>query len=136
MCSHAGRSRCSRPFGDGARRRSSPGRRRWRAATAPAGVVRSGSADSSSGYASKGRCSMRLLNASGCLDALTAPEVARSLDAFVTKTVTPFAREGNEPVRIAEVDDGMLNSIGLANPGIDRFCTETLPQIGGLEVWA
>ena len=36
-----------------------------------------------------------LLNASGCLDALTAPEVARSLDAFVTKTITPEPREGN-----------------------------------------
>ena len=46
---------------------------------------------------------MRLLNASGCLDAATAPDVARSLDAFVTKTVTPLPREGNDPVRIAEV---------------------------------
>ena len=45
---------------------------------------------------------MRLLNASGCLDALTAPDVARSFDAFVTKTVTPLPREGNAPVRIAE----------------------------------
>ena len=62
---------------------------------------------------------MRLLNASGCLDALTAPEVARELDAFVTKTVTPQPREGNEPVRIAETEVGMLNAIGLANPGID-----------------
>jgi dihydroorotate dehydrogenase (NAD+) catalytic subunit len=78
---------------------------------------------------------MRLLNASGCLDALTAPEVARSLDAFVTKTVTPLPREGNEPVRIAEVEHGMLNAIGLANPGIDRFVIETLPRLEGLEVW-
>jgi dihydroorotate dehydrogenase (NAD+) catalytic subunit len=78
---------------------------------------------------------MRLLNASGCLDALTAPEVARSLDAFVTKTVTPLPREGNDPVRIAEVDGGMLNAIGLANPGIERFVTETLPRLAGLEVW-
>jgi dihydroorotate dehydrogenase (NAD+) catalytic subunit len=78
---------------------------------------------------------MRLLNASGCLDALTAPEVARSLDAFVTKTVTPQPREGNEPVRIAEVEHGMLNAIGLANPGIDRFVDETLPKLKGLEVW-
>jgi dihydroorotate dehydrogenase (NAD+) catalytic subunit len=78
---------------------------------------------------------MRLLNASGCLDALTAPEVARSLDAFVTKTVTPLPREGNEPVRIAEVEGGMLNAIGLANPGIERFVTETLPKLGGLDVW-
>jgi dihydroorotate dehydrogenase (NAD+) catalytic subunit len=77
---------------------------------------------------------MRLLNASGCLDALTAPEVARSLDVFVTKTVTPLPREGNEPIRIVEVDGGMLNAIGLANPGIDRFVTETLPKLDG-EVW-
>ena len=58
-----------------------------------------------------------LLNASGCLDALTAPEVARSLDAFVTKTITPEPRDGNPAVRIAETDAGMLNAIGLANPG-------------------
>jgi dihydroorotate dehydrogenase (NAD+) catalytic subunit len=78
-----------------------------------------------------------LLNASGCLDALTAPDVARSLDAFVTKTVTPLPRGGNAPVRIAETDVGMLNSIGLANPGIDRFLTRNLPQLEtlGVPVW-
>jgi dihydroorotate dehydrogenase (NAD+) catalytic subunit len=70
-----------------------------------------------------------ILNASGCLDALTAPDVARQLDAFVTKTVTPLPREGNPPVRIAEADAGMLNSIGLANPGIDRFVAEVLPRL-------
>jgi len=77
---------------------------------------------------------MRLLNASGCLDALTAPDVAQSLDAFVTKTVTPSPREGNEPVRIAETDVGMLNAIGLANPGIDRFQNDTLPRLAGLGI--
>ncbi len=78
-----------------------------------------------------------ILNASGCLDALTAPTVARSLDAFVTKTVTPLPREGNAPPRIAEVEHGMLNSIGLANPGIDRFLSHTLPRLGelGVQVW-
>jgi dihydroorotate dehydrogenase (NAD+) catalytic subunit len=75
-----------------------------------------------------------LLNASGCLDALTAPEVARSLDAFVTKTVTPLLRDGNAPVRIAETDVGMLNSIGLANPGIDLFLSRSLAQLAKLEV--
>jgi dihydroorotate dehydrogenase (NAD+) catalytic subunit len=75
-----------------------------------------------------------LLNASGCLDALTAPDVARSLDAFVTKTVTLAPREGNAPVRIAETECGMLNSIGLANPGLDRFLRETLPRLAKLEV--
>src|SRR3954449_10441185 len=80
---------------------------------------------------------MRLLNASGCLDAVTAPEVARSLDAFVTKTVTPEPREGNAPVRIAETDYGMLNGIGLANPGRDIFIAQTLPQLRelGVSVW-
>ena len=75
-----------------------------------------------------------ILNASGCLDALTAPAVARSLDAFVTKTVTPLSREGNAPPRIAEVEQGMLNSIGLANPGIDHFLSHTLPLLGELAV--
>jgi dihydroorotate dehydrogenase (NAD+) catalytic subunit len=78
-----------------------------------------------------------LLNASGCLDGLTAPETARQLDAFVTKTVTPLPRGGNAPVRIAETDVGMLNSIGLANPGRDRFLAETLPVLRelGIPLW-
>jgi dihydroorotate dehydrogenase (NAD+) catalytic subunit len=75
-----------------------------------------------------------ILNASGCLDALTAPDVAQSLDGFVTKTVTPLPRGGNAPVRIAETDVGMLNSIGLANPGIERFLDEVLPRLAGLGV--
>jgi dihydroorotate dehydrogenase (NAD+) catalytic subunit len=78
-----------------------------------------------------------LLNASGCLDALAAPDVARGFDAFVTKTVTPESREGNPPVRIAETELGMLNSIGLANPGRKRFLAETLPALRtiGLPLW-
>jgi dihydroorotate dehydrogenase (NAD+) catalytic subunit len=78
-----------------------------------------------------------LLNASGCLDALTAPQVARSLDGFVTKTITPEPREGNPPVRIAETDAGMLNSIGLANPGRKLFLAETLPTLRelGVPLW-
>jgi dihydroorotate dehydrogenase (NAD+) catalytic subunit len=75
-----------------------------------------------------------LLNASGCLDALTAPEVAGSLDAYVTKTVTPLPRAGNAPVRIAETEVGMLNSIGLANPGIERFLDEVLSRLADLGV--
>ena len=78
-----------------------------------------------------------ILNASGCLDALEAPEVARALDAFVTKTVTPQPREGNRPVRIAETDAGMLNSIGLENPGIGGLLEEKLPRLSelGLPLW-
>jgi dihydroorotate dehydrogenase (NAD+) catalytic subunit len=78
-----------------------------------------------------------LLNASGCLDALAAPDVVGGLDAFVTKTVTPGPRAGNRPVRIAETDHGMLNSIGLQNPGIDGFLDATLPQLAelGVPIW-
>jgi dihydroorotate dehydrogenase (NAD+) catalytic subunit len=73
--------------------------------------------------------SVPLLNASGCLDALAAPSVARSLDAFVTKTITPEPREGNPPTRIAEVEHGLLNSIGLQGPGIDAFADDVLPRL-------
>src|SRR5207244_3692536 len=40
-------------------------------------------------------------------------------------------------VRIAETEVGMLNSIGLANPGRDRFLTETLPRLRelGVPLW-
>jgi dihydroorotate dehydrogenase (NAD+) catalytic subunit len=78
-----------------------------------------------------------LLNASGCLDALAAPEVARRLDAFVTKTITPLPREGNAPPRIAETPHGMLNAIGLANPGRERFLADHLPRLRelGVPIW-
>ena len=78
-----------------------------------------------------------ILNASGCLDALTAPRVAQRLDAFVTKTVTPLPRDGNPPPRIAETECGMLNSIGLQNPGIDAFVRDNLPLLAelGLPLW-
>ncbi|HSP72259.1 MAG TPA: dihydroorotate dehydrogenase [Gaiellaceae bacterium] len=78
-----------------------------------------------------------LLNASGCLDALTAPETVAQLDAFVTKTVTPEPRPGNDPPRIAETEFGMLNSIGLANPGREAFLADHLPRLRelGLPLW-
>ncbi len=75
-----------------------------------------------------------ILNASGCLDALTAPDVARHLDAFVTKTITPLPRAGNAPVRIAETEHGMLNAIGLQGPGIERFVGDHLPRLAELGV--
>jgi len=78
--------------------------------------------------------SVPLLNASGCLDALAAPDVTRSLDAFVTKTITPLPREGNEPPRIAETPCGMLNSIGLQGPGLEVFVAESLPRLAALGV--
>jgi dihydroorotate dehydrogenase (NAD+) catalytic subunit len=80
---------------------------------------------------------VRLLNASGCLDGLAAPDVAMQFDGFVTKTVTPLPREGAAPPRIAETADGMLNAIGLANPGRERFLGDHLPRLRelGIPVW-
>ncbi len=48
--------------------------------------------------------------------------------ALVLKTVTVKLREGNKPPRCCETDSGMLNSIGLANCGIDQFLKEKLPE--------
>src|SRR5215204_2744214 len=131
-CSPVGRPRCSRPCGSWRPRPSWPGRRRWRAATAPATAASSRSAGTTSACA--WRAPSLLLNASGCLDSLAAPDVARSLDAFVTKTVTPEPREGNEPTRIAETDHGMLNSIGLQNPGREAFLDGVLPRLKALRI--
>ncbi|MFH1070497.1 MAG: dihydroorotate dehydrogenase [Candidatus Glassbacteria bacterium] len=51
--------------------------------------------------------------------------------ALVTKTITANPREGNPPPRIVETDSGMLNSIGLANVGLEKFLAEKLPWIAG-----
>src|SRR6266576_4872795 len=51
------------------------------------------------------------------------------LGAFVTKSITREERAGNEPARIVEVRAGMLNAIGLANVGLDRFLAEKVPLI-------
>lgn len=45
------------------------------------------------------------------------------LGGFTTKSVTVRPRKGNEPHRIVETPSGMLNAIGLANVGLDEFCT-------------
>jgi dihydroorotate dehydrogenase (NAD+) catalytic subunit len=51
------------------------------------------------------------------------------LGAFVTKSITREERPGNEPARIVETRAGMLNAIGLANVGLDRFLAEKIPLI-------
>ena len=48
------------------------------------------------------------------------------LGAIVTKGVSPVPWEGNASPRIAETASGMLNSIGLQNPGVEAFCEKDL----------
>jgi dihydroorotate dehydrogenase len=51
------------------------------------------------------------------------------LGAFVTKSITREERKGNEPARVVETRAGMLNAIGLANVGLQRFLHEKVPQL-------
>ena len=51
------------------------------------------------------------------------------LGCFVTKSITREERLGNEPARIVETRGGMLNAIGLANVGLQRFLTEKVPLL-------
>ncbi len=54
------------------------------------------------------------------------------LGAFVTKSITRHERPGNEPARVVETRGGMLNAIGLANVGLDRFLAEKVPLLAAM----
>jgi dihydroorotate dehydrogenase (NAD+) catalytic subunit len=82
-----------------------------------------------------------VLNGSGTYDAIAARKVFGDaileefpFAAFVSKTITPQPRTGNEPRRIWETPAGMLNSIGLPNKGLEGFLAEDLPQLAELPV--
>jgi dihydroorotate dehydrogenase (NAD+) catalytic subunit len=62
-----------------------------------------------------------LIPAAGTLAKQALGEVAGVYGAVLPKTVTPEARAGNPPPRIAEAPSGMVNSIGLQNAGLDRL---------------
>ena len=53
----------------------------------------------------------------------------RQLGAFVTKSITVAPRTGHPPARVAETRAGMLNAIGLANVGLERFVSEKVPEL-------
>jgi dihydroorotate dehydrogenase (NAD+) catalytic subunit len=57
-----------------------------------------------------------------------------SLGAFVTKSITLKPRRGNPPQRTVETPSGMLNAIGLANIGLDRFIKENMPLFDDLTI--
>ena len=56
------------------------------------------------------------------------------LGGFITKSITLKPRKGNPTPRIVETDAGMLNAIGLANIGLDKFLEEKLPIIEKITV--
>src|SRR4051812_38805708 len=51
---------------------------------------------------------------------------------IVTKSVSPLPRAGNAPPRIWETQAGMLNAIGLENPGVARFLAEKMTLLRSL----
>ena len=62
-----------------------------------------------------------LIPASGTLAKEALGEAEGVYGAMLPKTTTPAPRAGNPPPRVAETPAGMVNSIGLQNPGVDRF---------------
>jgi dihydroorotate dehydrogenase (NAD+) catalytic subunit len=90
-------------------------------------------------------CGLKLahpvINASGTFDAIAARRVYGDalledfpFAAFVSKTITPEPRAGNEPQRIWETPAGMINSIGLPNKGLAGFLADDLPRLAELPV--
>ena len=59
----------------------------------------------------------------------------KELGGIVTKTVTIEPREGNKEPRIVKTPSGILNSVGLENPGIHEFMKDILPLFMGLNVY-
>ena len=57
-----------------------------------------------------------------------------NLGAVVTKSITRYPREGNPPPRIVETSSGMLNSIGLANIGVEGYINKMIPKYNNMVI--
>ena len=55
------------------------------------------------------------------------------IGGIVTKAISPEPRTGNPPQRIAETSCGMINAIGLANVGLDKFVSDKVPFLQTLD---
>ncbi len=55
-----------------------------------------------------------------------------SLGALYTKAVSVEPKAGNKPPRLVETPSGLINSIGLANPGLHAFLDEKIPYLQSL----
>jgi dihydroorotate dehydrogenase (NAD+) catalytic subunit len=115
----------------------SPGRESPISETGPAGHKRPSASVEFCGL----ELEHQVINASGTYDAIAARKVFGDqlladfpFSAFVSKTITPEPRAGNEPQRIWETPAGMINSIGLPNKGLEGFLAEDLPQLAELPV--
>ncbi len=66
------------------------------------------------------------------IEALELYDISK-LGAVVTKGISLKPRRGNEPIRIVETPCGMLNSIGLQNPGVENFLKDIYPKIKDID---
>ncbi len=69
----------------------------------------------------------------GYADELSDFMDVNALGGFITKSVTLKPRKGNPTPRIIETDAGMLNAIGLANVGLEKFIEEKLPVLSRMK---
>jgi dihydroorotate dehydrogenase (NAD+) catalytic subunit len=76
-----------------------------------------------------------IVTASGTFDAREYSDFIdlNELGGITTKAVSKEPYMGNDPPRLAEVYAGLLNSIGLANPGVDSFLERDVPFLAELE---
>jgi dihydroorotate dehydrogenase (NAD+) catalytic subunit len=68
----------------------------------------------------------------GTLDEMSDVFDLSRVGGVVTKSITPLPRDGNQPWRVVPVEGGMLNAVGLANPGVEAFVRDYGPRIAGL----
>ncbi|MFH1231051.1 MAG: dihydroorotate dehydrogenase [Planctomycetota bacterium] len=74
----------------------------------------------------------RIISSRTRLTGCPVGQVSR-LGGFITKTITLKERTGNIPPRIVETASGIINSVGLENPGIEGFCRNYLKDIDELK---
>ncbi len=60
-------------------------------------------------------------------------KVTNKVGAIFTKGITLKPRAGNPPPRICETACGLINSVGLENPGVRDFCRDVLPKMRELK---
>ncbi len=75
-----------------------------------------------------------VLTASGCGGTgrdLAAYGDLSALGGFVTRSVTRVARPGGDAPRLVESPSGLVNAIGLQNPGVEAFLRDELPPLLG-----
>ena len=68
----------------------------------------------------------------GYLDEMAVALDLSKIGGVTTKSITPLARDGNSPMRVLDVKGGMVNAVGLANMGVERFVASKRDAIEAL----